>query len=447
MSLARAQVFLALALATAAALSQAAAQAAPGTAQAPAAQGRSAARRVAVFEFVPLAGSSAAYARLFADSLALELERQGYRIVPAAQLKELLAVPATDLAAALTAARFAGADVAVVGFYLIQGQRLRIGARAIDLASEAVALSAEAEGAAGFDIFDTIDALSADLAARVRVALEPILKPETIVEREEIIVETVVVEEILELGTPITITLLSSDEGAVLRAVDPVRDDPELGVVVEGRLKLATKEGAALALIVSKDGYYPRRLSFTASAAEPERALPRLTAKPVPELFFRASLDRPFGLEAGLRRYLFSESLGLEASVGFFFVPYAYPQFMRFGVEPYIDEPGGALDLSLGAAAALYPLSLLAPSSRLRPFIHAGLASDLSAAFAAGASLPPVAWTLRGTGGLGLRYGGRGYSVAFALSFASPVMLSLGALQGTESPMALRLSAEVALPW
>lgn len=433
MALARARVILTLALAAAAAVGQAGAQAT--------------ARRVAVFEFVPLAGSSAAYARLFADSLALELERQGYRVVPAARLKELLAAPATNLAAALTAARFAGADVAVVGFYLIEGQRLRIGARAVDLGSEAVALSLEAEGAAGFDIFDTIDALSADLAGRVRVALEPVLKPETIVEREEIIVETVVVEEVLELGTPITVTLLSSDEGAVLRAVDPARGNPELGAVVGGRLELATKEGAALALIVSKEGYYPRSLSFTASAAEPERALPRLTARPVPELFFRAALDRPFGLEVGLRRYPLSGSLGLEASAGLFFIPYAYPEFMRFGVEPSIDGPGGALDLTVGAAAALYPLSLLVPSSRLRPFIYAGLASDLSAAFAAGASLPPVAWALRGTGGLGLRYGGRGYSVALALSFISPAVLSLGALQGSESPMALRLSAEVALPW
>lgn len=236
----RARVILALALAAALAVGQAGAQAA--------------ARRVAVFEFAPLAGSSAAYARLFADSLGLELERQGYRVVQAARLKELLAVPATDLAAAVTAARFAGADVAVVGFYLIEGQRLRIGARAVDLASEAVALSVEAAGAAGFDIFDTIDALSADLAARIRVALEPVLRPETIVEREEIIVETVVVEEVLELGTPITVTLLSSDEGAVLRAVDPARGDPELGIVAEGLLELATKEGAALALILSKDG-------------------------------------------------------------------------------------------------------------------------------------------------------------------------------------------------
>lgn len=429
----RARVIFALALAAALAVGQAGAQAA--------------ARRVAVFEFAPLSGSSAAYARLFADSLGLELERQGYRVVQAARLKELLAAPATDLAAAVTAARFAGADVAIVGFYLIEGQRLRIGARAVDLASEAVALSVEAAGAAGFDIFDTIDALSADLAARIRVALEPVLRPETIVEREEIIVETVVVEEVLELGTPITVTLLSSDEGAVLRAVDPARGDPELGVIMEGRLELSTKEGAALALILSKDGYYPRRVAFTASAAEPERKLPRLAAKPVPELFFRAALDRPFGMEFGLRRYLLSGSLGLEASAGFFFIPYAYPEFMRFGIEPYIDEPGGALGLSLGAAAAFYPMSLLAPSVRLRPFIHAGFASDFTDASSAEASSGGVAWTLRGIGGLGLRYGARGYSVAFALSFASPVILSLGALQGTESPMALRLSAEVALPW
>lgn len=433
MALARARFILALALAAACAADRAGAQDAP--------------RRVAVFEFAPLAGSSAAYARLFADSLALELERQGYRIVQAARLKELLAVPATDLAAALTAARFAGADVAVVGFYLIEGQRLRIGARAVDLASEAVALSLEAEGAAGFDIFDTIDTLSVDLAGRVRVALEPVLKPETIIEREEIIVETVVVEEVLELGTPITVTLLSSDEGAVLRAVDPARDDPELGVIVEGRLELATKEGAALALILSKDGHYPRRLSFTASAAEPERTLPRLTAKPVPELFFRAALDRPFGLEFGLRRYLFSASLGLESSAGFFIIPYVYPAFMRLGVEPSIDEPGGALVLSLGAAAAFYPLNLLAPSIRLRPFILAGFASDFTDASSAEASSGGVAWALRGVGGLGLRLGGSGYSVAVALSFISPVILSLGGLQGTESPMALRLSAEVALPW
>lgn len=433
MALTRARAILLVILAAAVAAGQAGAQAA--------------ARRVAVYEFVPLAGSSAAYARLFADSLALELERQGYRIVAAARLKELLAVPATDLAAAVAAARFAGADVAVVGFYLIEGQRIRIGARAVDLASEAVALSLEAEGAAGFDIFDTIDALSADLAARVRVALEPVLKSETIVEREEIIVETVVVEEVLELGTPITVALLSGDEGAVVRAEDPARGDPELGVVNEGRLELATKEGAALALIVGKEGHYPKRLSFTASAAEPERRLPRLTAKPASELFFRAALDRPFGLELGYRRYLLAESLAVDAAAGLYFVPYAYPAFMRFGVDPTIDELGGAVDLSLGAAAAFYPLSLLVPSLRLRPFIHAGLGSDLTLALAAGSGSPPISWTLRGLGGLGLRYGGRGYSLALALSFISPAMLSLGALQGTESPMGLRLSAEVTLPW
>jgi TolB-like protein len=404
-------------------------------------------RRVAVFDFVPLAGAPSSYARLIADSLSLELERVGYPAVPGARLRELLAEPATEVSAALAAARFAGADVAVIGFYALEGGQLRIGVRAIDASSEALALSAQDTGLAGLDIFDTIDRMSADIAGRIKIALEPVPTAVQLIEREEIIIETIVVEEVIELGTPIRIRLLSADEGALLQALDGERGLVDLGVIQEGYFDLATKEGAFLSLRLSKEGFNDRSLEFTATGLEPELRLKALARRPAPEWFARLSLDRPFGAEAGTRRFFWRDLVSLDASAGLYFIPYVYPEFLRFGIEPSIDAPGGSADLLLATDGRFYPLNFFLPGSLIQPYLSLGFSADLTLAFSPSGEDARLSFLFKNLSGIGLRWTNARFSLSAEARLVSPAILSLGALQGSRGPEGLRLSLELAVPW
>jgi TolB-like protein len=404
-------------------------------------------RRVAVFDFVPLSGAPSSYARLIADSLALELERVGYPAIPGTRLRELLDEPATEVSAALAAARFAGADVAVIGFYALEGGQLRIGVRAIDASSEALALSAQDTGAAGLDIFDTIDRMSADIAGRIKVALEPVPTAVQLIEREEIIIETIVVEEVIELGTPISIRLLSADEGALLQALDGERGLVDLGLIQEGYFDLATKEGAFLSLRISKEGFNERTLEFTATGLEPELRLRALARRPAPEWFTRLSLDRPFGAEAGTRRFYWRDLVSLDASAGLYFIPYVYPEFLRFGIEPFFDLTGGSIDLLLATDGRFYPLNFFQPGSLIQPYLSLGFTADLMLAFSPSGEDARLSLLFRNLSGLGLRWTNARFSLSAEARFVSPIIFSLGALQGGQSPMGLRLGLELAVPW
>lgn len=396
-------------------------------------------RSVMVLDFAPLAGSSAAYSSLCADTVAIELGRLGYPVLPMADSRTAFKGDALSDAAVIKAARERGMDVAVVGFYLIEGDSLRIAVRALDIQADgAVALSVSESGPAGVDVFDTIDRIAAGVAQKIRAALKPIPKSTITVEREQIRHETVVVEEILELGVPVSLNLLSKDEGASVSA-----GGEELGAIQEGGLAVDTKDGATLSLLLEKDGYFGRLVTVTARAEAPEARLPRLVRVPGRELAFATGLDRPFGLDAMLRWHFLNGIFAAEALVGFHYVPYRYPEFLWFGSEPLIDAAGGALILGLGGGGRVYPLAIFFPGLMYRPFLGVGV--ELDGMLMTGETLTP-ALLARLTLNTGMVVSFPGWNLCLTIKTIPPIYLGLGTVARTELP-SLRLLAEVALPW
>ncbi|HOX92065.1 MAG TPA: hypothetical protein PLC54_04020, partial [Spirochaetales bacterium] len=258
------------------------------------------------------------------------------------------------------------------------------------------------------------------------------------VEREEIRHETVVVEETIELGTPVSLILRSKDEGTKVSA-----SGEELGTITDGALTLSTKEGALLALELEKDGYFQRDVSIVATAEQPEARLPRLVRVPGRELAFATGLDRPLGLDAMLRWHYLDGALSAEALLGFHYVPYRYPEFLWFGFDPLIKADGGAYILSLGGGGRVYPLAFFFPGLKLRPFLGAGI--ELDGMLMTGQGLTP-ALLARLTISTGMALSFPGLDLCLNLKTIPPLALGLGTVASTEMPN-LRLLVEVALPW
>lgn len=399
-------------------------------------------RRVAVIDFTPLTNASSAYSQICSDTLSIELERVGYTLIPGDAVRLAFQGSALDTPAVIKAARAIGADVVVVGFYVIEGNTIFIGVRAIDTKSEAVAISTEESGAAGFEVFDTIDMIAADVARRIQQALKPVQKADVVIEREDVRVETTVVEEIVELGTPLTLILRSRDEGAVVYA-----DDIELGTIADGILEIHTKEGSLLALTLRKDGFHDRSVEFTASDEKPDIKARPLVRKGSPELAVRTALDRPFGLDAAVRWFFLDDTLTAEAGGGLFFIPFQYPEFLSFGQSALISEPGGSFTLSLAGGGKVYPMAFLQPGRPVQPYLSLDLVADiLLTTSPSGAPLSLIA-IARGGSAMGLRWILKNFSLSADIQVLSPVFLNLGGLAGAESQPVVRLRLEVALPW
>ncbi|HPE36703.1 MAG TPA: hypothetical protein PK625_06095 [Spirochaetales bacterium] len=408
-------------------------------AAAPSAQAQEARERVvAVLDFVPLAGASNAYAQLCSDTVGLELERLGYVVVAPDKVRSSFKGNALDDAAAIALARRLEADVVVTGFYVIEADQIRIGVRAIDALAEAVAVSVQESGAAGFEVFDTIDGVAARVAQRVRAALQPIQKAEVVIERENVIVETTVVEEVVELGVPVTLTLRSRDEGAQIVAGDQV-----LGTVTDGVFVLDTKADALLVLTLRSPGFHDRTVKLVVNPEKPERRLPGLVRVAGRELAFATGLDRPFGLDGAVRWHFLDGLLAAQAAAGFHFIPYSYPDFLSFGQDSNLDVPGGAFDLNLGGGGRVYPLAPFAKGLAFQPFLSASL--DVDILLMTGDQLGFSLTTRLGLGA-GVKQSFRAFDLAASFAVVSPVFLGLGTMPGTGMPT-LRLLLEVALPW
>jgi hypothetical protein len=116
-------------------------------------------------------------------------------------------------------------------------------------------------------------------------------------------------------------------------------------------------------------------------------------------------------------------------------------------VEPFLDAPGGSADLALAADGRFYPLGFFMPGSLIQPYLSFGFSADTMLAFSPSGDDARLSFAFRNLSGLGLRWTNARFSLSADARFVSPVILSLGALQGGQSPMGLRLGLELAVPW
>jgi len=335
--------------------------------------------------------------------------------------------------------------VAVTGFYVLEGSQIRIGVRALDIvAGGMVAVAASEAGPAGIEVFDTIDAISARIAKRVREALKPIPKAAVTVEREEIRVETTVVEEVIELGTPVTVRLGSPDEGATVSLAGQ-----PFGTVAEGFIDLPGKDGEDLILTIGKEGYHEQELTIPVRSRKPTARAPRLRRISDRELAFKLGMDRPLGLDAEARFWLIPELLAWEASVGLFYIPFQYPDFATFGETATILGPGeGAIELPVAGSARFFPYWFIRRDTFLSPYLDLSLSETLlllPANLVQGE--PALAVFTRFGVAPGLRMRFNGWDLSLDAQLLSPRFLGLGTLSGTRQEAGLRMRLEVSIPW
>ena len=376
-------------------------------------------RTVAVFDFAPMNNSDAQYSSICADTIAIELERIGYTVLDTGTTRKTYKGSLIDEPALIQFAQEQQADVVVMGFYSIEGTSIYIGVRAIDILTGLTAVAIIENGKGGVQIFDTIDEITSKVAKKIREALQPIPESVLVIRREITKVETKVIEEVIEQGTPVTIFLLSKDEGAEVYS-----GDTYLGTIENGRLSLDTKEDSSLILTLQKANYYPRTITIKATSKKPENMLGRLQPIAKNEFVGLSSHDRPMGLYALYSRAIFADIFYYGGQTGFFFIPADY----NFD-KPEEHNPNAFFEFPLYATLTFYPIGIFAPQYIIQPYIRGGIGGELYFAnFPVSFSFAAVA--ARGIITFGLIVFPGQFALSGEVQVVSPSIVDYGTLTG-----------------
>lgn len=390
-------------------------------------------RTVAVFDFAPMNDSEADYSSICADTIAIELERVGYTVLDTGKIRKEYKGSLLDEAAMIQYAKNVKADVVVLGFYVIESNMLHVGVRALDILTGLNAVAAFNTGKGGVAVFDTIDDISAKVAKRIREALQPVPESELVIYREVTKVETTTVEEIVEQGTPVTITLQSKDNGAEVFIGETL-----LGVIENGQLAIDTKEGAELIITIKKQGFYPKTIQFKATSKKPSVTARGLVPVSHNELQVFVAHDRPLGFSGMYSRAIFPDIFYYGAQSGFFFIPMDY----NFDVETH--DKRAFFEVPLYATLTFYPIGLVNPQYIFQPYLRLATGGELYFAnfpstFQFGAA------TMRSMVSLGMTLFPGTVAISGELQFASPSYLSWGIIE--EIPFTLHLCIGARYIW
>ncbi|HBO39953.1 MAG TPA: hypothetical protein DD477_01885 [Spirochaetaceae bacterium] len=387
-------------------------------------------RTVCVFDLAPLGNTEQLYSSLCSDTIAIELERLGYTVIANEQVRGNYSGSLQDEPAMLAAAKALGADVAVSGFYVIDGAGIHIGVKAIDIITGLPAVAATESGSAGFEVFDTIDVVSASVAARIREALQPLPASEVVVEREEIRIETTFVEEIVGLGIAMELRLESPDDGAAVLA-----GDTELGVIADGFLVIKTTEGNRLELVIRRDGYFDRALTISASPRRPTVAAAALVYRSSQQLVATLCMQTPFSLAARYEYFFLNGIVSAGGGLGLAYIPLSYPWS-----EDSYPQVGFFLNLPVQVRGHFYPLALFAPASGLQPYLALQILGDPYMIFG-DIGFSRLAFIANGRVGLGLNLVFGRILVNAEFMVSSPAILALGTTDSANSMLTLSAGA------
>ncbi|HOT59586.1 MAG TPA: hypothetical protein PK074_05465 [Spirochaetales bacterium] len=390
-------------------------------------------RTVAVFDFAPMNNSEADYSSICADTIAIELERIGYTVIDTNIIRKNYKGSLLDEPALIEFAKTQKADVVVLGFYVIEGNTLHVGVRAIDILTGLNAVAAFNTGKGGVAVFETIDDISAKVAQRIREALQPLPESELIIYREVTKVETTTVEEVVEQGTPVTIILQSKDNGAEVFIGETL-----LGVIENGQLAVDTKEGAELIITIKKQGFYPKTIQFKATSKKPTVTARGLVPVSYNEVQVFVASDRPLGFNGMYSRAIFPDIFYYGAQSGFFVIP------MDFNFDTETHDPRAFFEIPLFVTLTFYPIGLFNPQYIFQPYLRLATGGELYFAnfpspFQFGAA------TMRSMVSFGMTLIPGTIAMSGELQFVSPSYLSWGIIG--EIPFTLHLCIGVRYIW
>ncbi|MCX7024960.1 MAG: hypothetical protein NT080_10110 [Spirochaetes bacterium] len=252
---------------------------------------------------------SGAFSGVLARSISLELERAGYGIVRGdgaeTERDDMLSAEA-----AMRRAAGSGADIAIIGFYAIEGDEIVVGLRAYDVLSDRAAIGLVERGEGGVGIFDTIDRVAALVAARARETLKPLGPAEIVVRSQKVRVVKRVVDDPSGRGAAVLVAVRSPDEGAGVWA-----GPRELGTVRDGSCAIEAKAGTQLSVTLKLADHYDRKLTIDIVPEMTELRFPALARIRRFDAFASWCGDLPLGIEAGARWYPVPDRIFLGASV------------------------------------------------------------------------------------------------------------------------------------
>ncbi|MEI6875736.1 MAG: hypothetical protein WCL50_11490 [Spirochaetota bacterium] len=331
-------------------------------------------RRICVLDFTNYSEEGgAAYATAIADSLAIELERAGYLVVPTVESRAALGAvvgPQTQ-ASVFALASGLGADVAVTGAYRVEGDLIFVLATAWDLFSSRPAVSLLERGEAGPAVFDTIDGVSGAVAGRARSSLRSLTPAELVIRNERVKLVTRVVEKHVELGVPIDVTLRSPDEGAEVWLGDRLA-----GKIEKGLLVVSAKVGAPLAVRILGKDLRESEQNFIVDGSKPVHDLQACYRATKFEVGLAYNSLFPQGISLSYRNHYLSDVLFADLEIG------AATGMTIRSIVSYLPSGGYKTADTPGASAFSQIISLVwrpfqAPTQLLKIEILASLGNAL----------------------------------------------------------------------
>ena len=304
---------------------------------------------------------------LVADTIGVRLAEKGYTVIDNSHIRDkaeeegLSGEELFDKRRILDFAADLGADVVVNGMYRIEGREVLVGIKAYDMFTRRIAAGVIEIGAAGFDIYDTVDAVSERVAGRIRENLKPLPASVITVEREKIRVEKKVVEEVVSIGKDVAITFYSKDEGAELL----LGGEKQFAVIRDGTASFTAKADTNLEIVIHKENYHDRVLNIEVGEEEQEIILPKLYRRTRWDLGGMVRPQLPFGLTGQFRYHFIPDYLLVQSTAGFFYMPSTYKFWEEVEYNPYMLH--GRIDVALG----WYPF--VRPWVPVRPLVGFGL--------------------------------------------------------------------------
>jgi hypothetical protein len=305
---------------------------------------------------------------LVSDTINLNLELVEYRVIDggiwreAADEAKFAEELYLDKEQAMKFAASLGADVLVNGVFRVEGDNIIIGMKAYDIFTGRIATAINNTGPAGVGIYDTIDESAEAISEKIRENLKPLPESVITVQREEIRVETKIVEEVVELGESITVTFNSTDEGAQLY----LGGAQYVGAIENGTFEYLTGPNSFLDFEVRLEGYHSDSVQVEVKTRDVEVNLRRLYYRPRWEISLGVLLFQPLGAGTQFRYYLIPDRIAAYASGGLYFLPDTH-----YVWQDKFDAGSFIIDFKLAPGIGWYPG--FKPNAPFRVFLGLGV--------------------------------------------------------------------------
>jgi hypothetical protein len=246
---------------------------------------------------------------LFKDSikenLVLELKIGGFSIVDENKWREkerelkLNDNELFDGPVAMKLAEKSDADVAITGFLLLSKKKILFGIKCYDVKAKRLAATVIKNGRPGLSVASLINEAINEIMPKIKKELEMYTITEGEIRKEVTVYEDITLKQFRDMGQIITLTLLSSDEGAVVYMADK-----NAGTIADGKLSSSISGNANLIIRIEKPGFYDSTQEVKVGDSDSQIRLKPLYKKSfsfAPEISY--TVFQFYGLGLGMRYY------------------------------------------------------------------------------------------------------------------------------------------------